>query len=45
MSMLGETIKANGSCNIQGKVGYVAQQAWIFQGTLRFEISLKFLIR
>lgn len=38
MSLLGETRKISGTVNVQGKVAYVPQSAWIFSATIRQNI-------
>lgn len=38
MSLLGEIPVANGHINIEKKIGYASQQAWVFSGTLRENI-------
>ena len=38
MSLLGELQPSSGLCNVSGKVSYVPQEAWVFQGTIRENI-------
>ena len=38
MALLGEMPNQMGTVSIQGKIGYTAQQPWVFSGTLRNNI-------
>ena len=38
MSILGELPLSSGSINVKGRVAYVSQQAWVFNGTVRHNI-------
>lgn len=41
-SLLGETLKMNGTVNIDGSVAFVAQQAWIQNATLQVRSSVAY---
>ena len=39
MALLGELSTESGTVNVTGKIAYVSQEAWIFNGTLKNNIT------
>ena len=39
MAVLGELPAKEGKVDVKGKIAYASQQAWVFNGTLRYNVT------